>query len=76
MPNKKCVYQLNKIFPKFLVSNFIHLFVDEDTVDDPDAPKTPFCTAVGVISGRFVAPRPRLMWIRAKGLEPTHLSFK
>ena len=58
------------------VVNFIHLFVDEDTDNDPDAPKTPFCTAVGVISGRFVAPRPRLMWIRAKGLEPTHLSFK
>ena len=56
------------------VVHFVHLFVNEDTVDDLNAPKTPYCTAVGVQNRCFIAPRPRLMWIRLKRPR-AHTSF-
>ena len=57
------------------IIRFAHLYADEESARADDM-STPFTTVVGVFNGRVLRPRPRLMWVRAKHIEPTHLSFK
>ena len=44
------------------IVRFVHLYVDEESAN-ADAMCTPFATVVGVLNGRVLRPRPRLMWV-------------
>ena len=58
-----------------VVIRFVHLFLNDEQLETTDEPGTPFTTAVGVLNGQRSRHRPRVMWIRARRLVPTHLSF-
>ena len=57
------------------VIRYVHLFLDEERLENSEFPGTPFTTAVGVLNGGIRRHRPRLMWVRARRLVPTQLFF-
>ena len=56
---------------------FMHLFLSEAESGTRSGPQTPFITAVFTGEEDEDMPMPpRVMWVRAKSIVPTHLSFK
>ena len=56
--------------------NFIHLFLREQQARQNQGPETPFTTAIlGEIEEVNAFAR-RVMWLRARTIDPTYLSFR
>ena len=58
---------------------YVHFFKDQSLVNAVDGPHTPFMTFLsGMAIDAFPNERepPRVMWVRAKAVEPTYLSFR
>ena len=61
------------------VYGYVHVFKDQSLVNAVDGPHTPFMTFLsGMAIDAFPNERepPRVMWVRAKAVEPTYLSFR
>ena len=56
---------------------FVHLFESEAVADTRAGPQTPFIPAMFTEEEDEEIPLPpRVMWLRAKSIDPTRLSFK
>ena len=61
------------------VYGYVHLFKEQSLLNAVDGPHTPFMTFLsGMAIDAFPNERepPRVMWVRAKAVEPTYLSFR
>ena len=56
--------------------NFIHLFLREQQARQNQGPETPFTTAILGDIEEVNAFAPRVMWLRARTIDPTYLSFR
>ena len=56
--------------------NFIHLFLREQQARQNQGPETPFTTAILGDIEEVNAFAPRVMWLRARMIDPTSLSFR
>ena len=56
--------------------NFIHLFLSEEQAAPHQGPKTPFTTAMLGDMEELKAFAPQFMWLRARMIDPTYLSFR
>ena len=55
---------------------YVHVFTELSHVSAVDGPHTPFLTFLNVEDIEVPLQAPRTMWVRAKTVVPTHLSFK
>ena len=56
--------------------NFIHLFLREQQARQNQGPETPFSIAILGDIEEVNAFAPRVMWLRARTIDPTYLSFR
>ena len=57
-------------------SGHVHLFREQSHVGATDGPHTPFLTILSINDYAEPIKQPRVMWVRAKTVEPVHFSFK
>ena len=59
-----------------MLYGYVHVFTELSHVSAVDGPHTPFLTFLNVEDIEVPSNATRTMWIRAKTVVPTHLSFR